>query len=434
VIQQGDVGAGDVIEKIADGDENMSVAEIDGLLYLKDHPEDKLQRALRIPALSPAWKRSFRNLLDAALQGVAKGNAGLSGPPVEPLAWTGFRPFVVQRTWMECEGVRSFELGAVDGSPIPAFLPGQHIAVRIHPTEDGIPLIRIYSLCGPQDASSLRIAVKREANGAGGIYMHEQVRAGDVLEISAPRGTFTLSEGKGPLVLLSAGVGVTPLLSILYQVARRDPDRVLWWIHSCRNGAYQAFREEVRSLGMRLSAFHRVVIYSSPNDGELCGFDYDIKGHLDLQELQAMQLPAESECYLCGPPGYLYNIIAALKAIGVAGNKIKSELFGSYSEPTAGGGKPPHLPLENTGQGPLVTFSKSKVSFRWHPRFGSLLEAAEACDIPVLWSCRMGVCHRCESGVIDGRVTYSPDPLDPPADGNVLICCAVPAGPVDLDL
>jgi ferredoxin-NADP reductase/MOSC domain-containing protein YiiM len=434
VIQEGEVGAGDVIEKIADGDEKMSVAEIDGLLYLKDHPEDKLQKALRIPALSQAWNGSFRDLLDAASKGSVKGNAGLSGQAVEPLAWTGFRPFVVQRTRMECEGVRSFELSAEDGAPMPAFLPGQHIAVRVHPTKDSIPLIRMYSLCGPQDAPSLRIAVKREVNGAGGIYMHEQVHNGDILEISAPRGTFTLSEGKEPLVLLSAGVGVTPLLSILHQIARRDSNRELWWIHSCRNGAYEAFREEVRSLGMQLSAFHRVVVYSSPNDGEACGIHYDIKGHLDLQQLQAMQLPVESECYLCGPPTYLHNITAALKDIGIADKKIKFELFGSSSEPVAEGGKLPHPPSDNTGQGPLVTFSKSKISFRWHPRFGSLLEAAEACDVPVHWSCRMGVCHRCETGIIDGNVTYSPDPLDLPADGNVLICCSVPTSPVDLDL
>jgi ferredoxin-NADP reductase/MOSC domain-containing protein YiiM len=421
VIQEGDVGAGDVIEKIAAGDEKMSVAEIDGLLYLKDHPEDKLQRAIKIPALSEAWKESFQNLLDAALQGVTKGNAGLNGP-AEPLAWTGFRPFIVKHTHMECEGVRSFELSPVDGTPIPAFLPGQHIAVRMHPAK--VPLIRMYSLCGAQD--TLRIAVKREADGPGGIYMHEHVQEGDILEISAPRGTFTLSEGKGPLVLLSAGVGVTPLLSILHHVAHQDASRELWWIHSCKNSAYEAFREEIRSLGAQLSAFHRVIIYSSPHEGD----DYDIKGHLNLQELQAMQLPAASECYLCGPTGYLHNIIDALNTIGLAGNNIKAELFGGQLDP----GKTPHLPLDNTGQGPLVTFSKSKISFRWHPRFGSLLEAAEACDVPVLWSCRMGVCHRCESGIIDGQVTYSPDPLDPPAEGNVLLCCSIPVSPVDLDL
>ncbi len=433
VIREGDVGAGDEIEKIADGDEKMSVADIDGLLYLKDHPGDKLERALKIRALSQGWRDSFQNLLNATLQGVDKGNAGLSGP-VEPLAYTGFRHFVVKSTRMECEGVRSFVLEAQDGAPMPAFLAGQHVAVRVYLLDDSVPLIRMYSLCGPQDAPVLRIAVKRELNGPGGIYMHERVHDGDILEISAPRGTFTLSEGKGPLVLLSAGVGVTPLLSMLHQVVRRDPDRELWWIHSCRNGDYQAFREEIEILGMQLPAFHRVIIYSSPNESEHRGIDYDIKGHLDLQELQALQLPIQSECYVCGPPGYIQNITDALKIVGIQGNKIRSELFGSSAESAARGGKVPHLPTENTGQGPLVTFSKSKISFRWHPRFGSLLEAAEACDVPVQWSCRMGVCHRCETGMIDGQITYSPDPLDPPAGGNVLLCCSVPAGSVDLDL
>jgi len=432
VIQEGEVGAGDLIEKIADGDEKMSVAEIDGLLYLNDHPENKLQRAIKIPALSEAWKGSFHNLLDAALHGIDKGNAGLSGP-AESIAWTGFRPFVVRRTRMECEGVRSFELSAPDGTAVPPFLPGQHIAVRIHPTKDGASMIRMYSLCGAQDASSLRIAVKKEANGEGGIYMHEQVHEGDTLEISAPRGTFTLADGKGPLVLLSAGVGITPLLSILLHVACQDPNRQIWWIHSCRNGAYEAFKEEIRMLERKFSSFHRVIIYSSPNDVDRSIIDYNIKGHLDLQQLQALKLPADSDCYLCGPPGYLQSITDTLRTIGIPGNKIKSELFGS-SDLVNGTGKTPHLPVENTGQGPLVTFSKSKIAFRWHPRFGSLLEAAEACDVPVHWSCRMGVCHRCETGIIDGQFTYSPDPLDPPSAGNVLICCAVPLSPVDLDL
>jgi ferredoxin-NADP reductase/MOSC domain-containing protein YiiM len=433
VIQEGDVGAGDMIERIANGNEKMSVADIDGLLYLKDHPTDKLQRALKIQALSEGWKESFQNLLDAAVQGAVKGNAGLSGLPTE-LAWAGFRPFVVKHSEMECEGVRSFELSPQDGSPTPAFLSGQHIVVRIYPSKDAVPLVRIYSLCGPPGASSLRIAVKREVNGAGSIYMHEQVHDGDILEISAPRGTFTLSERKGPLVLLSAGVGITPLLSILYQVARQDPGRELWWIYSCRNGSFDAFRKEVGSLDSQLSALHRVIIYSSPINTEVIGIDYDIKGHLDLQKLQAMQLPIESECYLCGPPTYTHAITDALNTIGIDASRIKTELFDNDIDPQAGSGKTPHPPSENTGQGPLVTFSKSKVSFRWNARFNNLLEAAEACDVPVQWSCRMGVCHRCETGLIDGAVAYSPNPLDPPADANVLICCSVPASSIDLYL
>jgi ferredoxin-NADP reductase/MOSC domain-containing protein YiiM len=424
VIREGDIGAGDVIEKIKQGEEQMSVAEIDGLLYLKDHPEDKLQKALNIPALSQGWKGSFRSLLDAAQNGPAMGLP----------AWTGFRPFVVQSSRPECEGVRSFELSPGDGDAVPAFLPGQHIALRLYPTADGVPLTRLFSLCGSPAAPTLRIAVKREANGPGSSYLHDQVRNGDILGISAPRGTFTLSPSKQPLVLLSAGVGVTPLLSILYQVAREDRNRGVWWIHSCRNGAYQAFREKVLSLSLQLTAFHQVLLYSRPNETELLGRDYDSEGHLDLQLLQSLQLPLESEFYLCGPSGYMQSITAALTSLGIGEDQIRSERFGNDPVALGPGAKTPHLPPENTGQGPLVTFSKSKIAFRWQPRFYNLLEAAEACDVPVQWSCRMGVCHRCETGIIDGQVSYSPDPLDPPKPGNVLLCCSVPANAIDLDL
>lgn len=433
VIQEGDVVAGDEIEKIADGDEKMTIADIDGLLYLKDHPADKLQKALKIPALSDGWKGSLQNLLDAALHGATSGNAGLSGNK-EPLAWSGFRPFIVKRALIESDGVRSFELISSDGSPAPNFLPGQHIAVRMNAAQNEPPLVRMYSLCGAQGGPELRIAVKLETNGAGGIYMHQNVREGDVLEISAPRGTFTLTDDKSPLVLLSAGVGVTPLLSMLHRVATYDPGREVWWIHSCRNGAYESFRQEIKLLGGKLSAFHRVVVYSSPGRDELNDIDYNIKGHLDLRTLQDLHLPVKSECYLCGPPKYLQNITAALKAIGIKESNIKSELFGSSPETASSNGKPPHLPAENTGQGPLVTFSKSKISFKWNDKFNNLLEAAEACNVPVHWSCRMGVCHLCETGIIDGQVKYSPNPLDPPADGNVLLCCSVPTNPIDLDL
>lgn len=431
VIQEGDVAAGDEIEKIADGDEQMTIAEVDGLLYLKDHPAEKLQKALKIAALSDGWKGSLQNLLDAALQGVTRGNAGLSGNKAL-LAWAGFRPFIVQRVKLESDGVRSFLLISSDGSPIPTFLPGQHIAVKIN-TANNAPVVRMYSLCGSQDTSGLRIAVKLEPDGAGGTYMHEHVKEGNILEISAPRGTFTLADNEHPLVLLSAGVGVTPLLSMLYEVANRSPDREIWWIHSCRSKTHESFREEIKLLGQKLSAFHRVIVYSSPDAEDLNNIDYDIKGHLDLAALQALNFPVNSQCYLCGPPKYLYSITSALSDIGISETNIKSELFGSTPE-TSGSGKAPHLPSENTGQGPLITFSKSKIAFNWSPRFNNLLEAVEACDIPVHWSCRMGVCHLCETGIIDGQVSYSPDPLDPPADGNVLLCCSIPKGPVDLDL
>ena len=249
VIEEGEIGAGDQIEKIADGPERISVAEIDALLYSADHPIEALRRATRIPALSPGWQRSMKALLDAAEHGGVAGNAGISPAPAAPLAWRGFRPLQVAAVHQESQEVRSFELAAPDGSPLPASLPGQYIIVKVRPAADQPPIARNYSLCGPPDAATYRIGVKNEGGGASA-FLHTHVQVGDTLEISAPRGTFTLAAGSTPIVLLSAGVGVTPVLAMLHAAASSDgvSPREVWWIHSARNTAYHSFAGEARTL------------------------------------------------------------------------------------------------------------------------------------------------------------------------------------------
>lgn len=433
VIKEGELGAGDTIQKIAEGPEKMSIVDTDLLLYSKGHSKDGLQRMLKIPALSEGWRQSFKELLGAISDGYAGGNAGLTGAQSRPAAWLGFRPFVVRSTKMESVGVRSFELEPNDIGPLPDFLPGQHIAVRIPVNPGSVPLTRMYSLCGPPLATSYRIAVKREPEGQGSVYMHEQLHEGDILEISAPRGTFTLSASKVPLVLLSAGVGITPMLGILQAIGGSYATREVWWIHSTQNGEHYSFAEEVQTISARIPAFHLLRIYSRPGENERQGIHYDIQGHLSFELLKELNIPRQCEWYICGPDGYLSDTLAALQSLGIPENQIRYEAFGNYSSKIQSL-IAPHLPPDNTGDGPLVTFTKSKISFPWNTRFANLLEAAEACDIPVQWSCRTGVCHRCESGLLDGRVEYSPLPLDPPAEGNILICCAVPVTPVELDL
>jgi ferredoxin-NADP reductase/MOSC domain-containing protein YiiM len=434
VIKEGIIGAGDLILQIAKGPESMSVVDVDQLLYSKDHSEEGLKKALKIPALSKGWRTSFQELLHAVLEGVNSGNAGLTGIQSRPAAWFGFRPFVIRSSRMESNGVRSFELEPANKGPLPEFIPGQHIAIRIPAAPNVIPLLRMYSLCGPPGTTTYRIAVKREIDGRGSIYLHEQINNGDILEVSAPRGTFTLSSGKTPLVLLSAGVGITPLLGILYAVGLNSVSREVWWIHSTQNGAHYSFANEVKKIGTDLANFHMVRIYSRPSENEQQGMDYDIQGRLNLELLKKLKIPLQSEWYLCGPEGYLSDTRAALRSLGIPEGNIRYEDFGNHSVNAPNSTTAPHLPFDNAGTGPLVTFAKSKISFPWNSHFRNLLEAAEACDVPVLWSCRTGVCHRCESGIIDGKVAYSPDPLDPPAEGNVLICCAAPVAPLELDL
>ncbi|WP_159467800.1 MOSC and FAD-binding oxidoreductase domain-containing protein [Dyadobacter sp. 3J3] len=434
VIKEGEVCAGDIIRKIKAGEEQMSITRIDSLLYLKDHPTDELEKAIKINALSQGWRTSFLNLLNTFKVGSLNGNAGLTDLSSGQTAWSGFQQFFIRHIQIESNGVKSFEFARLDGTPSPNFLAGQYIAVRI-PSKDTVDqVIRTYSLCGPPSSDNLRIAVKRECNGIGSAYMHDLLKEGDIIEISAPRGAFTLSNNNSPLVFLCAGIGITPLISMLYSLAHQRVSREILFINSIRNGDYEIFRSEIRSLAKQLSSFNQLTIFSAPGQTEHKGVDYDIEGHLDLHILSQQGLQPQSEYYICGPSKYIQNTLDALKIIGIPEKQIKLEQFVSDPLQFADQGKIAHLPILNDGHGALVTFAKSKISFRWSPHFGNLLEAAEACDVPVKWSCRTGVCHRCETGLIDGEITYLSEPLSPAADANVLICSAVPKGAITLDL
>jgi ferredoxin-NADP reductase/MOSC domain-containing protein YiiM/ferredoxin len=439
VIKEGEIGAGDPIEKIADGRERISVAEIDGLLYSADHPIEALRRATRIPALSPGWQRSMKALLDAAENGDVAGNAGLSPVPATPLAWRGFRPLKVVATRQESQEVRSFELATQDGSSLPASLAGQYVIVKVRPAADGPAAARNYSLCGPPDARTYRIGVKNEGGGVSA-FLHGHVQVEDILEISAPRGAFTLKAGTTPIVLLSAGVGVTPLLAMLHAAASSDgaSPRDVWWIHTARNTAYHSFASEARTLIAGLKQGHHRTIYSRPGEADRLGVDYDIKGHLAVPLLSELGVPQSADFYLCGPGRFLEEIDAALAGWGVEPGHVHKEAFGPAAARTPGvvdaPDQSPHLPIGPEGSGPLVTFARSRIAARWDLRFNSLLELAEACSVPVRWSCRTGVCHNCESGLIDGSLRYSPEPIDPPAEGIALICCSSPVSDIELDL
>lgn len=439
VIEEGEVGAGDQIEKISDGPERMTVADIDALLYSAEHPIEALRRAVRIPALSPGWQSSMKSLLVAAGEGGRTGNAGLTQAPPAPLSWSGFRRVNVIASSRESADVRSFELGAEGGALLPPPLPGQYIVVRLRPNPDAPPVARNYSLCGALNAGTYRIAVKNEGGLASG-FLHAHIQAGDNLEISAPRGSLTLVPGTTPIVLLSAGVGVTPMLGMLYGAAAADDTapREVWWLHSARDREHHSFAVLAHDMVRALKHGHLCTIYSRPGSDDRLGDDYDKEGHLSLPMLQEIGVPQDADFYLCGPAQLLEDLQAGLKTWGVETSRIHVEIFGPAASLTPGvigaSELAPHLPDGPQGSGPMVTFARSGLAVNWDSRFNSLLELAEACSVPVRWSCRSGVCHNCESGLIDGQLRYAPSPLDPPAEGNVLICCATPTSAIELDL
>jgi ferredoxin-NADP reductase/MOSC domain-containing protein YiiM len=437
VLEEGEIGAGDPIEKIADGLERMSVTEIDRLLYTADHPMEALRRAVRISALSPGWQGSMNSLLHAAMTGQRAGNAGLSAATTSAPSWNGMRRLQIVASKNESEDIRSFDLAADDGSALPDALPGQHLVVKLRPRVDSAPVLRNYSLCGAPGRGNYRIAVKRERDGIASNYLHQHAKAGDLLEVAAPRGSFVLEPGASPVVLMSAGVGITPLMAMLNTLAETETSspRQIWWVHSARDGAHHPFADEVRGLIAGLSAARSFVFYSRPAANDRPGHDYDAEGRIDTLLLRKSGMPLSATFYLCGPTGFMSAVTSALREQGLAADRIRTEPFGPAAVASNGAQLPaPHPPGGEPGGGPTVTFVRSGLAVPWDGRFGSLLELAEACDVPVHWSCRSGVCHRCECGIVDGELEYSPDPIDPPRAGLALICCSTPRTSLDLDL
>jgi ferredoxin-NADP reductase len=267
--------------------------------------------------------------------------------------------------------------------------------------------------------------------------MHNRVREGDILDVSAPRGSFTLRPGNGPVVLVSAGVGATPVLAMLHALAAETSPREVWWIYGARNRADHPFAEESRSLLKQLAHGRSCVLYSRPAPTDREGVDFDASGHIDIALIEKTNVPRNSDFYLCGPSSFLRNMSNGLRAWGVPSDHLHLEIFGALDGVTPGVATvdhTPHPPQGPPGPGPSASFARSGITVAWDPKFENLLELAEACDVSVRWSCRVGVCHTCISGLISGSINYRPEPLDRPAPGNVLVCCSQPDANVVLDI
>ena len=433
-VQEGRVESGDLIEKLETGSEAMTIAEIDGLLYLPHRSRKALVRALKLPALSEGWKGSFRELLEQA------GDGDRPAAPTAPaLAWQGLKPLHVESITPESGDVISIRMVADGFEVAEAPRPGQFLTVRVAPESGAAPLLRTYSLSGPPSTRDFRISVKREPHGAASGYLHTALRVGDVLDAGAPRGAFVLQSSPRPAVLISAGVGATPLLAMLHTLVAERSSRPVWWMHAARDSTRHPFRAEVTELLAELTDAHRVVCYSRPMPGDRLGDAYDVAGHLTGAVMDDRGAPVDADFYMCGPERFMHDIGAALAARGAAPDRVRSEIFGAEEAITpgvvAGTPKPPpHPPPGDAGSGAPISFARSNLAVPWDPTFGTVLEFAEACDVPVRWSCRTGVCHTCVTGLVSGEVRYDPEPLEPPDPGDILICCCQPSSDLVLDL
>jgi ferredoxin-NADP reductase len=311
VLQEGEVGAGDDIVKVGESKERMTVAEINALLYSPDHPRDRLECALRIDALSPGWRSSFEALLQSDMTATSGGNAGLvPAAAAHPVA-AGFRPVTIAAVEWEGEDVISLMMQDPEGQPLQTGLPGQYVVLRLRAAAGGPPFFRSYSLSGLPSTERYRISVKIEPNGVAGTHLRE-LRVGDVLDVSLPRGSFTLRGEERPVVLLSAGIGVTPVLAMLHALAESRSRRQILWLYQARDRQHHPFAAEVRRLMLALPHGRSYVCYSRPGSDDKMGEDFDSAGHLSRSVFDKIGVPREADVYLCGPTRFMGDMKEAL--------------------------------------------------------------------------------------------------------------------------
>jgi ferredoxin-NADP reductase/MOSC domain-containing protein YiiM/ferredoxin len=432
VIREGHVRAGDQIVPTRIGRHGISVADIDALLYLPGRDIAQLRLAVDIPALSPGWQQSFRDLLDSA----DNETRAVAQPVGTEPGWPGFRPLRVSRLFAETATVESIYLTPDDEAPLAEAKAGQYLTVRAAGAGQPPP-VRSYSLSSTPEGDTYRISVKRESQGRVSTFLHTHLQPGSLLEVAAPRGDFVLTEGTEPVILISAGVGVTPVLAMLHQLAAAGSDREVWWIQAARDARQHAFADETRRLLSLLPNAHEQIFYTAANAVAPQGQPVSL-GRPSRAALAGLGLPIDATAYICGPASFMQDISDALQQLGLAPAHLRTEVFGALPAINPGivGSRPrqPHQPPGQPGPGPGVTFARSGLTVGWSNDYRSVLELADACDVPTRWSCRTGVCHTCITPILSGDVAYDPEPLELPDPQDVLICCARPESDVVVDL
>ncbi len=376
---------------------------------------------------------------------------------------SGMRKLRVVAKTRESRLITSFELAPVEPGGWRPFEAGQFLVLRVPGDSTRPSALRTYSVsCAPGHPGRYRISVKREAAprdgvppGLGSCWLHDHVAVGDLLDADGPRGDFVLDRASArPVVLLSGGVGLTPLVSMLHALAEGS-DRAAHFIHACDNGEVHALGDEVRALVASRPGLVARFVYRTPSDADRAGGDagggrsssprFDAEGIVTRELLQRWLPLDDYDFYLCGPPPFMQGCYRLLRSLGVPKARIAYEFFGPATvldtddieagvAAIAAAAPPAAISDADAATAALVSFRKSGRSAHWQPGCESLLAFAEEQGLQPDFSCRAGVCGSCRTALVSGAVDYFEDPLDDPGAGQVLLCCSRPRGPVVLDL
>ena len=352
--------------------------------------------------------------------------------------WNGYRDFVVTRLVRECFNTMSVYLTPEDGKPIASFNPGQHITLRFQPKGKSKSLVRCYSLSDRPDQPHYRITVKHvedrgENKGPGLVstIINMNTRVGDRIPIKAPSGQFFLEEDSDEtVVLLAGGIGVTPMVSMLEHLIATNSSQSIVLLHGARNGKEQPFKDHLRERAASFPNVHVVNCYSNPNPEDAKGVDYQVQGFVSIDLIQAILPNQQCQFYLCGPPAFMDSVYSGLLEWGVDDSRIRFEQFGpsTIRRPGAKANEVKH------DEPDPVSFVESDEVVLWSSSHESLLELAEAHDIPIESGCRAGSCGTCETAIINGKVRYLNGEEVSCNPGCCLPCIAVPDGPLELEV
>ncbi len=357
------------------------------------------------------------------------------------LLWNGYRKFQVTKKITECHGVSSFYLAPHDGKPLPPYKPGQYVTFQLNIPGVSKPVVRCYSLSdSPHRSDYYRVTIKKEPAppdrpelppGIASAYFCDKVKEGDILDVKAPGGSFFLDLGKEvPVVLVSGGVGVTPMLSMAHAIAAGGSRREVWFFFGARNSREHIHKDEMLRLAAEHENIRVHVCYSRPEAADKKGIDYHHEGRVSVELFKELLPSNNYEFFLCGNGAFMKSISEGLEAWGVPDKNVFFEAFG----PATVKKKTAVAPAETIGAAGIeVTFSRSGKKYQWSPASGSLLDFAVEQGIKIDSGCRAGSCGSCLVAIKSGDVDYLSEPGEKPETGSCLTCICKPRGNLVLD-
>ena len=410
VLQTGSIAADDEAELVHRSHPQWSIRRVNDISIRTDVDLEELEELAALPELAENWRSQVR-LMAASIEAAKKTRA--------------FRPFRVVAIHDESRTIRSFQLAPDDGGGIAAAVPGQHVVIRTPAYGRTPPRLRSYSLSAVANPQFLQISVKWEKAGRVSSWLHEELRVGDGIDVLGPRGNFTLGHvSDTPLVLISAGVGITPMMSMLQAATTNNGGKIVprhvLFIHGARNSGEHAFAAQIRDIVSRHPAVKRHLRFSQPQASDRLGDDHDSAGRIDRELIKTLLTPlGECNVYICGTSGFMTDITRWIGELDLKAN-VKTESFSAASNAAAEGGG-----LSDGPDCANVSFARTQISAMWR-RGASLLDLAEEQGLAVESECRTGLCGSCATRIISGRVGYELEPIATIAPGEMLLCCGHP--------